>query len=577
MYKFTLLCLVLTFFGTTASAQTFNQVELEATLTCIKTETSPLEIPLTRVEHFITLAVRSHGTATAGILEVRSSADNRTWSTWQTLADDPHVDLPAGQRQFNMLFLPVDSRYVQVRAIGLCADLGVSLFFYSPVDLPSENPVALDQPLGFRNCPCALPAYVNRAGWGGPPNQQPGCTPSYTTVTHLFVHHQAGVANPPYAAVVASIWNLHVNTNGWCDVGYQWLIAPDGTVYQGRSGGNNVVGAHATGLNGNTMAVCMLGNFQNDQPTQAALESLNALLAWKCCDSDIDPTGTSVHAGSGQTFKHISGHRDGAATLCPGDNMYARLPNVRTGTDSLYTDPSGCDGIWPPANDNCAGAVALTSLESCLPESSTINEALASGVAIPVCSGFSSGTALDVWFRFNAAATHHQVTVTPTGVLPDALDAVVAVYDGACGALELVACVDAPGGAGAPTTLDLPGLTPGHDYSIRVFDYGNAQAADGRFDICVTHGAAVSTSEEFDLAGMRVFPNPSNGRVRVELRVSDPGDGNIRVFSATGQLVLERNTNAGAFDLDLTGRPAGLYVLEFQTGSGVLRQMLVLN
>src|SRR6185503_13179114 len=34
-------------------------------------------------------------------------------------------------------------------------------------------------------------------------------------------------------------------------------------------------------------------------------------------------------SGSRPTFERISGHRDGDATACPGDGLYAQLPRLR--------------------------------------------------------------------------------------------------------------------------------------------------------------------------------------------------------------------------------------------------------
>ncbi len=540
-------------------------------------ETPALPIPMAETNYFVAFTLRCTGDSPGGAFAVRAAGADRNWNTsWLPLEDDGHVALQTGIRQFEMVFLPAETRFVQVRRTDGAGALEAELIFFSPVDPTVADPApAMVSTMERSACPCPLPVYVNRTGWGGPPNQQAGCTPSYTSVTHLIVHHQAGAANPPYSAVVYAIWQQHVFTNGWCDIGYNWVIAPDGTVYEGRAGGNNVLGAHFCAQNANTMGVCFLGNFQNDQPTPAALSSLEHLLAWKCCDSNIDPTGTSLHAGSGLVLKHISGHRDGCSTLCPGDNLYAKLPEVRTGTNLLYSDPTGCDGIWPPGNDDCDNAFTLFSGTSCQPVAGTTDDATASGVPIPTCNGFTSTTALDVWYRFASVETHHQVTVTPKGNAPNAVDPVIAVYDGSCANPVLVDCADAPGGSGVPTVLDLPDLTPGHIYRIRVYDYGATAASDGRFDICVTHGPAVATWEAGQERMVQVFPNPSSGPVTIQM--PSAAEALLRCFDAGGQLVLEQKTDTRVVRLDLAGQPQGVYVLEIRTADGVWRRRLVLQ
>jgi len=175
--------------------------------------------------------------------------------------------------------------------------------------------------------------------------------PQYTTVTHLIVHHSA-TANPgsDWAETVRSIWNFHTNDRGWGDVGYNYLIDPDGVIYEGRAGGDNVIGAHFSCQNGGTMGVCMLGTFTSVSPTAAALSSLRRLLAWKAEQRGIDPLGSAYHAGTRLTLPRISGHRHGnpavpeyacTTTSCPGDNLYGQLQAIRTDVADLIGNGGG--------------------------------------------------------------------------------------------------------------------------------------------------------------------------------------------------------------------------------------------
>lgn len=533
-------------------------------------------MPLVETAHFVAVSLRCERAPETAAFELRAAGINGRLGNWQTLHDDHHASLLPGRRQFEMIFLPVDTRVVQFRATGLDGPVDAEVFFFSPVTAPDKDPLPAAPVADRSACPCPQPAYVDRAGWGGPVGQQPGCTPAYTNVTHLVVHHQAGVANPPYSAVVQAIWQLHVFTNGWCDIGYNWLIAPDGTVFEGRAGGNNVIGAHFSGNNSGTMGVCFLGNFQNDQPAAAALNSLEKLLAWKCCDSNIEPVGASLHTASGLVLNHICGHRDGGATECPGDNLYVQLPTIRLATDSLYNDPNGCDGVWPPANDACASAASLVSAINCQPVEATTLGATASGVPIPNCNGFTSSTALDVWFRFTAVEARHRITVAPLGQAPAALDPVVALYDTNCDAPQLIQCFDAPGGSGGLTVLNVDNLMPGTEYRIRVFDFGTVQAADGRFEICVMHGPAVGAAEAGLEGSWRIYPNPASGWVTVQLPEPFTTAGNLRLLHIGGMLIKEQKLIFRETRIDLTGLPAGVYLVEVRTaaGTGVKRVVL---
>lgn len=195
------------------------------------------------------------------------------------------------------------------------------------------------------------PAVVSRTSWGCPDGQGSGWTPQYTTVSHLIVHHSATAnTSSDWAETVRGIWNFHTNDRGWGDVGYNYLIDPNGVIYEGRAGGDNVIGAHFSCQNGGTMGVCMLGTFTSASPTAAALSSLKRLLAWKAEQRGIDPLGSAYHAGTRLTLPRISGHRHGnpavpdyacTTTSCPGDNLYGQLQAIRTDVANLINSGGG--------------------------------------------------------------------------------------------------------------------------------------------------------------------------------------------------------------------------------------------
>jgi Bacterial lectin/Secretion system C-terminal sorting domain len=69
--------------------------------------------------------------------------------------------------------------------------------------------------------------------------------------------------------------------------------------------------------------------------------------------------------------------------------------------------------------------------------------------------------------------------------------------------------------------------------------------------------------------GIRVFPNPAQDRIQIEL----PGDlasGVVRIYSVTGQVVsfLPFETDCGVAKVDVTSVPAGLYFVEVVDGVG---------
>ena len=221
---------------------------------------------------------------------------------------------------------------------------------------------------------CEEPVAVQQAVWrAGLP--EPDYTRSFNEVEHLIVHHSATSNSASnYTQVVRNIYLYHTQTNGWSDIGYNYLIAPDGTLYAGRDPGpagaqDKVRGAHFCGNNSETMGVCLLGNFMETAPTPAALKKLESLLSWEAYKEKLNPLAIGSHPAN-PSLPVIAGHRNGCATACPGDYLYALLPEVRTEVQArlqacaesenelpfVYTDPR--------AREICIGNVSEKEVES---------------------------------------------------------------------------------------------------------------------------------------------------------------------------------------------------------------------
>lgn len=196
-------------------------------------------------------------------------------------------------------------------------------------DIPGAG---LQENFPIRNnldCTCPQPAYQGRSEWCPQGDCQANPNPTSTDVTHLIVHHSGGTnSSSDWVAVVRSLWDFHVNTYGWSDIGFNWLIDPNGVIYEGR--GDNIVGSAFCATNFGVMSVCLLGDFDLVEPSEAAKSALVELLAWKACDSNINPLGASFHASSGLTLDNIAGHRDGCDVSSPGDLLYQQLPTIRS-------------------------------------------------------------------------------------------------------------------------------------------------------------------------------------------------------------------------------------------------------
>ncbi|HAU39885.1 MAG: N-acetylmuramoyl-L-alanine amidase family 2 protein [Candidatus Peregrinibacteria bacterium GW2011_GWF2_43_17] len=156
-------------------------------------------------------------------------------------------------------------------------------------------------------------------------------------VDKFIIHHTATTSNldDPEAAIRA-IYYYHAITKGWGDIGYNYIIDQEGNIYEGRYGGDGVVGGHAAGYNVGSIGIALLGNYENVAPSYEALVSLMALIQDKADEFNIDVEGSSRFRGA--VIANLLGHRDVDATACPGDYVYDLLPYLRSSIEgtSVY-------------------------------------------------------------------------------------------------------------------------------------------------------------------------------------------------------------------------------------------------
>lgn len=294
---------------------------------------------------------------TTVVVEVRTSRDGKTWAEWELAeADDVVMSTDSYTETFGFP-MPVNQydrvhRFVQSRITLQSGWKGLSPTFHSLSYTFINAGITPNPPRSqvmIQGTPSDVPKppSVSRKDWGSPQGESsPKWTPVYKRVTHMVIHHTAtSNSDTDFAARVRSIWYYHAKTRGWGDIGYNYLIDPNGVIYEGRAGGDDVEAGHAYPFNVGTMGVGMLGNFMKTLPTDAAQRSLVELLSWKSAQRGIDPHGIAPITGYTEcggkvvyTRDTISGHRDYAGTACkrkfntstcPGDALEALLPTIR--------------------------------------------------------------------------------------------------------------------------------------------------------------------------------------------------------------------------------------------------------
>ncbi|MFD7517945.1 FG-GAP-like repeat-containing protein [Streptomyces niveus] len=196
------------------------------------------------------------------------------------------------------------------------------------------------------------PPIIDRAQWGADETMVADPAEYIDKVQAVYIHHTVGSNNyscAESAALVRGIMTYHVKTEGWNDLGYNFLVDKCGRIFEGRGGGADlpVKGAHTYGFNSYSTGIALLGDFEGDvatgkaagRPTTAAQQSAARVAAWKLGQYGGNPKGSVTLVAQGDTGKYsegqkatmsvISGHRDAFATACPGKNLYAKLPAIR--------------------------------------------------------------------------------------------------------------------------------------------------------------------------------------------------------------------------------------------------------
>src|SRR5690554_3866646 len=170
---------------------------------------------------------------------------------------------------------------------------------------------------------------TSRSAWNARSPKRTATRAEWSERTNFKVHHSAG----PQGQSVRVIQDFHMDTNGWDDIGYNFLIDSEGAIYEGR--GWMSVGAHAAPHNTSSIGVCVIGTYSNNTPSTAALDSLQWLYA-------------EANSLAGKTLA-VSTHRDVNPTECPGDALH-QWAHSELGSGSGKPPPTnggdGNSGNW---------------------------------------------------------------------------------------------------------------------------------------------------------------------------------------------------------------------------------------
>jgi hypothetical protein len=161
-----------------------------------------------------------------------------------------------------------------------------------------------------------MATLVPRTGWGMP---GPLGVPMRLPAHRLYLHHSVTAASNGHEAV-RTVANIGIQRFGRAS--YSYACTPDGVLYEMQG---NRIGAHTAGQNSTSMAVVLVGNYDQIRPSIAQVRAV----AW--LHHYLTARGWLVIGAP------LLGHRDapGASTACPGRHAYAVLGDMRR----LIDDP----------------------------------------------------------------------------------------------------------------------------------------------------------------------------------------------------------------------------------------------
>jgi hypothetical protein len=336
----------------------------------------------------------------SGTTVFRTRSIGGRWSAWRAAAPEDE-DGPDGGRErsrpgwrIGNPFWTGPSNRLQVRTRGSVRRVRAHYIWSRAQNIPLRSISTAGSPL-----------VLSRLAWGANERMRRGRPKYANALRFAVVHHTAGsntYSRAQSAAIVRGIQRYHVRSNGWDDVGYNFLVDKYGQIFEGRFGGidRNVVGAHAQGFNEGSVGVALLGNYDAGAVTPAARQALARLLAWRLDVAHVDPLSLLNWTSGGNprfatgipvTLRAVGGHRDTGFTSCPGTRLYAELNSL-----ALMVDSFGLPKLYTPkAVGGPGGFVRFTAeLTEPLPWSVIVSDPNGS----PVATGQGEGTTVDwVW------------------------------------------------------------------------------------------------------------------------------------------------------------------------------------
>lgn len=273
------------------------------------------------------------------------------WSDWAPVEvtwteDDLHVGR-----------VILESEAMEVKLRGAEEMTWAQVSFYKKVvantgtlarDLPFAEPEerSIDGLITARQGLAPSDMVISRSEWGAR-NPNKVCwgqhTPDRMSIHHTF---EPATDGADAAAAMRGMQAYHIDSNGWCDIGYHFVVSQAGKIYQGLADEQRY-GAHVGGQNTGNIGICLIGNFEpgyatTRTPSTTQLKAAGRIVGWVSDTYNIPLNRNKV-----------MGHREnpGQSTNCPGSNLLNKFDKIFE-----YANPE-------PLNYDISAKVKLSGLD----------------------------------------------------------------------------------------------------------------------------------------------------------------------------------------------------------------------
>ncbi len=197
------------------------------------------------------------------------------------------------------------------------------------------------------------PTIAGTDTWGARPPAKPlniiDGAPDKVIVHHTGTDNVTDFSLAQAFALARSMQTWGMDDQGWDDTGQHFTISRGGHITEGRhsslstleAGTRHVESAHCKAQNRVAIGIENEGTYSTVDPLGTQYATLVDLITYICRQY-------------GLRAYQIYGHRDFNNTLCPGDRLYALIPQLRKDVAArIGGDPTG--PVWPVLSNGASG------------------------------------------------------------------------------------------------------------------------------------------------------------------------------------------------------------------------------